>query len=253
MSLVSVVIPAYNAEQTLTRSIQSVLDQKKDASLKLEILVVDDGSTDTTGAVADELAGHTPSCIHVIHQKNAGPAAARNTGIRAAKGEYVAFLDADDEWLPGKLETQLGLLEADPELDLVCTAMNSKKFLLRPEQFPLSFRDLLPNNIVYTSSVVARKRSVMAAGGFNEARRYSEDFELWLRIAHRGKIVVLNKPLIRYMKGKGISAKLWPMEKGELETYTIMRTEGWISAKRLITLRWWSLLKYLIRRIRWSI
>jgi len=103
---------------------------------------VDDGSTDTTGAVADELAGHTLSCIQVIHQKNAGPAAARNTGIRAAKGEYVAFLDADDEWLPGKLETQLGLLEADPELDLVCTAMNGKKFLLRPDAIPSQLQRL---------------------------------------------------------------------------------------------------------------
>jgi glycosyltransferase involved in cell wall biosynthesis len=270
--VISVVIPAWNAAATLGRAVESVLIQElyggtggtvrngaarpaaggPDAPM-LEIIIVDDGSTDSTARVAESLADRNPDLIRIIHQKNSGPAAARNVGIRAARGEYVAFLDADDQWLPGKLSTQLGILEADPELDLVCTAMNGKRFLLRPEQFPLSFRNLLPNNIVYTSSVVVRKGALTAAGGFNEARMCSEDFELWLRIAHRGKIVVLNEPLIRYMKGRGISARLWPMEKGELETYAIMRKEGWISAQRQTTLRWWSLSKYLIRRIRWSI
>jgi len=251
MSLVSVVIPAYNAEQTLARAVQSVLDQEKHDGL--EIIVVDDGSTDATPRVAESLAKRRPACIRIIHQKNAGPAAARNAGLRAAKGDYIAFLDADDQWLPGKLRMQLAILEADPKVDLVCTAMNGTRFLFRPAQFTLRFSNLLPNNIVYTSSVVARKSTLRAAGGFNEARRYSEDFELWLRIAHRGTIVALNRPLIRYTKGRGISAKLWHMEKGELETYAIMRTEGWISACREATLRWWSLSKYLVRRIRWSI
>ncbi len=253
MSLVSVVIPAYNAEQTLARAVHSVLDQEKDERYQLEIIVVDDGSTDATSRVAESLAKRSPVHIRIIHQRNAGPAAARNAGLRAAKGDYVAFLDADDLWLPGKLRTQLAILEADPEVDLVCTAMNGTRFLCRPAQFTLRFRALLPNNIVYTSSVVARKNSLSAAGDFNEARRYSEDFELWLRIAHRGTIVVLNRPLIQYTKGRGISAKLWPMEKGELETYAIMRTEGRISARREAILRWWSLSKYLVRRIRWSI
>ncbi len=270
--MISIVIPAWNAAATLDRAVESVLAQKvcdgagnksengavrslagDPDAFPLEIIIVDDGSTDTTGAVADELARRNPGHIHVIHQKNSGPAAARNAGMAAARGEYVAFLDADDQWLPDKLERQLGILKTDLELDLVCTTMNDKKFLLRPEQFTLSFRELLPNNIVYTSSVVARKSALTAAGAFNEARMCSEDFELWLRIAHRGKIMVLNKPLVRYMKGRGISAKFWPMEKGELETYAIMRREGWISAQQRTTLRWWSLLKYLIRRIRWSI
>jgi glycosyltransferase involved in cell wall biosynthesis len=253
MSLVSVVIPAYNAEKTLAMSVLSVLHQEKDERHRFEIIVVDDGSTDFTARVAETLAGRYPGLIRVIHQKNAGPAAARNAGIQAARGEYIAFLDADDLWLPNKLQLQLEILEAAPEIDLVCTAMNGRRFLFSPAQFILRFRDLLPNNIVYTSSVVAKKSTLITAGGFNEARRYSEDFELWLRIAHVGTIVVLNIPLIRYTKYRGLSSKLWPMEKGELETYAIMCREGWISVQWLTILRWWSLLKYLVRRIRWSI
>lgn len=265
--MISVVIPAWNAAMTLDGAVESVLIQKLCGGTRgaeesrgaasagpkpspLEIIIVDDGSSDDTAAVADALARRNPGLIHVIRQRNEGPSAARNAGIAAAKGDYIAFLDADDEWLPGKLQAQLRLLEDDPDIDLVSTAMNGRRFARKPWRFWLSFEALLPNNLVYTSSVLVKKSALLAAGGFNEKRRLSEDFELWLRIAKRGKIFVLNEPLIRYRHRAGISADLWPMERSELATYALMREEGWVSGRHYTLLRWWSILKYLMRKIR---
>lgn len=253
MKTISVIIPAYNASETLAKALESVLVQNvsgqaaADGSHGIEIIVVDDGSSDDTAAVAESYVRRYPATIRLLRQKNAGPAAARNAGVAAAEGDYIAFLDADDEWLPGKLKAQAALLDEDPGVDLVCTAMNGKRFMFRPVRFALSFNALVPNNLVYTSSVLVRKDAFEAAGGFDAARRLSEDFELWLKIARRGGVFVLNEPLVRHAEG-GISSRLWPMERGELETYRIMLAEGYISRPAHMFLRWWSIAKYLIRK-----
>lgn len=257
--MISVIIPAWNAATTLDGAVESVLVQKLcggigsaagPAASPLEIIIVDDGSTDDTAAVADALSHRRPGLIRVVHQRNAGPSAARNAGIAAARGDYIAFLDADDEWLPGKLQAQLRLLEDDPDIDLVSTTKNGKRFSYKPRQFQVIFKSLLIRNPICTSSVIVKKSALVAAGGFNEKRRLSEDFELWLRIAKRGKIFVLNEPFVHYQERMGISADLWPMERSELATYALMRGEGWISGRRYTLLRWWSLLKYFMRKIR---
>jgi len=110
-NLVSVIIPAYNAARYLGKAIASVQSQGYDP---LEILVVDDGSTDTTPAVVQGLRG-----VRYLHQTNSGPAAARNAGIAAAQGSFLAFLDADDLWAGGKLAAQLSVLEAHPQIHMV--------------------------------------------------------------------------------------------------------------------------------------
>jgi len=104
---ISVVIPAYNAAGTIGRALDSVIAQTHPAR---EILVVDDGSTDRTAQVVSEYGGR----VEYLYQDNAGPGAARNAGIRAAHGEWIAFLDADDEWLPHRLALQAELLQRDP-------------------------------------------------------------------------------------------------------------------------------------------
>ncbi len=105
MPRISIIIPAYNRADVLPRAINSVLSQ---TFTDYEIIVVDDASTDETSAVARNFNGP----VHVIrHEVNRGPAAARNTGIEATSGAYVAFLDSDDEWMPEKLGRQIGLLE----------------------------------------------------------------------------------------------------------------------------------------------
>ena len=112
--LVSCIIPVYNCESYLAEAIESVLDQEH---RPVEILVVDDGSTDGTGAVIRHFGDH----VRGLTQANAGPAAARNTGLAAAQGALIAFNDADDLWTADKLAVQMALLEAKPELDF-CVA-----------------------------------------------------------------------------------------------------------------------------------
>ena len=111
-NLVSVIVPAFNAASFLPHAVASIERQGYQA---LEIIVVDDGSTDSTAEVARSL----PSVSKYFYQKNQGPSAARNVGLKQAEGEFIAFLDADDQWPAGKLDLQLGRLRAEPQLDVV--------------------------------------------------------------------------------------------------------------------------------------
>lgn len=256
MSLVSTVIPAYNAERTIVRALESVMAQEIPGH-GLEVLVVDDGSSDGTVAAVQAFVARTAGSeggqggsIRILRQANAGPSAARNAGVREAAGDLIAFLDADDEWLPGKLALQVAVLERRPEADLVCTPMNGRRFGRGEPELDLSFQSLLRSNRVHTSSVLVKKAAFLAAGGFDPARRLSEDYELWLKIAARGLIVVLNEPLLRYEEGSGVSSRLWPMERGELETLGILHTSGLLPGPAYHAARGWSFMKFLLRAAR---
>jgi glycosyltransferase involved in cell wall biosynthesis len=164
--LVSVVIPAYNAEQFIAEAIQSVLDQTHEVT---EIIVVDDGSADNTSEVA---AGYART--RVIKQPNGGPGAARNTGIKAASGEWIAFLDSDDLWLPRKTEIQLGYVTPDVGV------IHSNRF------DPINFGNLWHRQTHITpSGALVRKQALLDVGGFEESRTIIsvEDLNVWLRIA----------------------------------------------------------------------
>ena len=231
---------------TLGRAIESVLSQNSIGNT-IEILIVDDGSTDQTGTIATQYVQAYPDRIRLIHQHNQGPAATRNTGIAAAVGELIAFLDADDWWLPGKLASQLRVLEEKPEVALVCTTMNGHSLWGKPAVIILRFRDLLWSNKVYTSSVLARKTILLAAGCFNPQRRLCEDYELWLSIGATHPIALLNTPYLMYSKGIGTSSRLWAMERAELKTYAILKQRKLVSGPIYTILRYWSLAKYMIR------
>lgn len=105
--LVSVVIPVYNVEKYVQRAAESVL--KQPCADRIELLLVDDGSTDGSGAICDQIAaaGHSPAAVRVFHQKNCGVSAARNLGIREARGENLGLLDADDWWIPSFFDAEL--------------------------------------------------------------------------------------------------------------------------------------------------
>lgn len=191
---VSVVIPAYNSAAFLSIAITSVRAQGR---RDVEIVVVDDGSTDETLAVLQTLAGDD---LRVLQQANAGPAAARNHGIRQSRGEWVAFLDADCYWLPGKLTAQLAV--AGDEAGFVYTGS-----LLVDEQGhtmaarPAVVRDhlvegLIWGNLLSTSSVMARRAALLAVGGFDETLRIGEDWDLWLRLAARYEVRCAPEPLM---------------------------------------------------------
>jgi len=188
---ISVIVPAYNTAQFISETIGSVFAQ---TFRDYEVIIVNDGSPDTAelkGVIAPYL-----DRVVYIEQENRGIAGARNTGIRRARGEYVAFLDSDDCYLPGFLEEQLSLLRQEPRADLVYAdaavfgerVAGTPTCMQRcPSAGPVTLESLLSDRCqVITSTVVARRQAVIDAGLFDESFREAEDYELWLRLALGG-------------------------------------------------------------------
>jgi cellulose synthase/poly-beta-1,6-N-acetylglucosamine synthase-like glycosyltransferase len=201
--LVSVIIPAFNAAGYIGGALESVFAQ---TFTDYEVILANDGSQDTERL---ELAIRPYiSRITYLTQENRGPSTARNLGIRHARGEWLAFLDSDDAWLPHYLAEQLKFLHSDPSLDMVyCDATlegdtdaAGKTFMqLCPSAGPVTFDSVLVERTqVLTSGTVIRKRSVTAAGLFDEEIRCSEDHDLWLRVIHTGgKVAYQRQALLR--------------------------------------------------------
>lgn len=198
----SVVIPAHNAARTIERALRSVLVQEISPA---EIIVVDDGSSDGT---ADLAAAFGNGAVRVLRLKQCGGAAnARNRGIDAGRGELIAFLDADDEWCPGKLVRQTALLQANPAMDFVsCGARliapdGQDCGNLYPGRPPArgreAWRVLLAYNFIATPSVVVRRQALAAAGPFNTALKVGEDQDMWIRLAVAGEVGYVDDMLVR--------------------------------------------------------
>lgn len=215
-SEVAIVVPCYNVEPYLQRALDSVYAQ---SYRDFHICCVDDGSTDGTLQV---LKTNARSCTFVC-QPHAGPAAARNRAIRVSDSAFVAFLDADDKWMPSKLERQITMLKQDPTLGLVCSLClvselgNERRAAFSADGVPgcgRLFQDLVRNCFVFTPTVVVRRRCLEEVGLFNEALPVSEDFNLWLRIAARWKIALLPETLaITHKRPGSLSASIAPEER----------------------------------------
>ena len=230
--MVSVIIPCYNNELTIARAITSVLSQTYE---EREIIVVDDGSTDDSKAVIQSFARENPS-IKYIKQENAGPSAARNTGARAAKGRYLAFLDADDEWLPHKLQLQVHTLEKCNGDLLGCNYYivskdgKTRHYFVDTDLQHISFRRLLFRHYFSTSCVLIKKELYHKLGGFNENQRYMEDSLLFTNMARAGMAYMSKDFLVNIYKQpfgeSGLSGNLYQMEKFELLNFTIFKDEN---------------------------
>jgi glycosyltransferase involved in cell wall biosynthesis len=205
---VAVVVPCYNVEGHLERALDSVLAQ---TYRDFCIYAIDDGSTDGTAEILKRYS-YRGVCAHQIH---AGPAAARNRGIHMSESRYVAFLDADDEWLPTKLERQISLMKRDPGIGLCCSgcaptrsgmiANAGRRAIDAPTSGRL-FEELLRDCFVYTPTVVVRRECLKEVGLFDTTLAVSEDFNLWLRIAARWKIAVMPEVLaIRHSRPESLS------------------------------------------------
>jgi glycosyltransferase involved in cell wall biosynthesis len=197
---VSVVIPSYNQGKYLRGAIRSVLNQ---TFRNFEIVVVDDGSTDETAAVATSFG----SGVRYLKQENRGLAGARNTGIRASKGVWIGLLDADDEWHPSFLDTMTQLAARHPEAAVLFAAAEAmdedglplpQVFGIRPAVPGSLYEVLLRANFLIPSTILMRRSNVLDVGLFDEDLRSVEDWELWLRLLPKHHFVGTSTPLVRY-------------------------------------------------------
>ena len=197
MTTVSIVIPAYNAQKYIRESVESALAQTHEA---FEVVVVDDGSKDDTCDILKEYG----ESIRVIRQDNSGTAAACNAGVSEAKGEWVAFLDADDQWFPKKLELQLNACSkfAISHSDSFCFGQELKQEIRRSAlQEMYSGRVLekiLVANFITKSTVIVSKEVYKAAGGFSRKYDAVEDWPLWISICAKHELGYVADPLVRY-------------------------------------------------------
>jgi glycosyltransferase involved in cell wall biosynthesis len=194
--VISVIIPTYNRAAFVREAVDSVLAQSSSPG---EVIVVDDGSTDETRSV---LAVHTER-IRYVRQLHAGVSAARNHGVALARGEWLAFLDSDDLWLPGKLAAQRRFMVDHPQSRIFQTEelwlrngkrINPRKYHRKPDGY--CFERLLERCLVSPSAVMVHRSVIDAVGGFDEAMPACEDYDLWLRIGCRYPIGLLKEPFV---------------------------------------------------------
>jgi glycosyltransferase involved in cell wall biosynthesis len=208
---VAVIIPVLNGAVTIAGALHSVLDQEFDEPY--EVIVVDDGSTDTTPQILRELVATQRAPIKVVTQVNRGLAAARNAGAAAAAGDvkYLAFLDADDAWLPDKLARSIDQLDQNPGAVLLYTDIlavddqgqpASRSLMPRRETHAPSMADLLSKWWpIIPSTAVVRRAAFDRCGRFCEDFRGAEgheDVDLWLRLRELGEFIYLDQPLVKY-------------------------------------------------------
>jgi glycosyltransferase involved in cell wall biosynthesis len=207
--LVSVVIPTYNRGYILREAIESALNQ---GSAHTEVMVVDDGSTDDTASVAAEYTER----VEYLYQENQGPGAARSLGVRSTRSDYVAFLDSDDVWLPGKVETELELFERFPAAGAIASDADSwlegslvEPSWLRSKQGPMGSSDpylfpldpplWLQGSLFATSNLTIRRRCLEKVGDpvFDASLRFFEDWDLEIRLLRFCRILIVPKVLAR--------------------------------------------------------
>lgn len=212
---VSAVIPTLNRAEPVLRALASVHTQTRPPD---EIIVVDDGSTDDT---ARRVRAAFPEVVY-LHQDNRGVSAARNRGVSAAGGEWIAFLDSDDEWRPEKLERQCEALERNPGYPLCHTdevwirdgrRVNPRR--RHAKRGGRIFRHCLPLCAISPSAALIRRAALDELGGFDESLPACEDYDLWLRLCARHPVLLVDEPLVVKYGGHDdqLSRKHWGMDR----------------------------------------
>ena len=238
--LISVIIPTFNRAQTIQHAIDSVLVQ---TFSDFELIVVDDGSTDDTSIVINKLY----PTIRYYRQDNAGPAAARNAGIRLARGRYIAFLDSDDQWLKTKLEEQINVFRENPDIKICHTEeiwirrgvrVNPKK--IHRKYGGWIYQKCLPLCVISPSSVMIHRDVFDDVGYFDESMIVCEDYDLWLRVCSKYPVAFIEKPLIIKFGGHEdqLSRKYWGMDRFRVKALEkILLTQNLSDKDRMATIK----------------
>ncbi len=229
---ISVIIPSFDRVAVLPRAIDSVLAQ---TLAPVEIIVVDDGSADGT---AEMVAARFPQ-VRLLRQENRGVSAARNAGIAIARGGWLAFLDSDDEWLPGKLAAQREVLAENPDCRL-CHAeeiwiRNGKRVNAMKKHRKSGgriYRRCLPLCVISPSAAVIHRDVFRDYGGFDESLPACEDYDLWLRICAREPVAFVETPQIVKYGGHDdqLSRRYWGMDRFRVQALVKMLASGVLDA-----------------------
>ena len=255
---ISVVIPMYNSRNTIVNTLNSVKNQTRIQNV-LEVIIVNDGSKDDSLDIVNKYKEENPSVPVVIVDKvNGGVSTARNAGMDIAKGDWIALLDSDDEWLPNKLEVQIKLINDNPELDFLggpfnetCLKIFTKKI---DSLYNAKVSDICIKNFPQPSTVIFKKSIFEEIGGFDEKQRYAEDGNYFVKICSRYNLYYDPTLLITYDGGKrgfgerGLSSNLSKMYEGNLKNIREYKDSKIISTPFYLFLRLFYFIKY-IRRI----
>jgi len=216
---ISVIIPVYNTEKYLGKAIESVLQQEENP---LEIIIIDDGSTDTSVVVAQQFGDK----IKLLEQEtNKGCGAARNRGVKHAKGDYLAFLDADDLWTEGKLENQLHYLENNPETDMIFGNVEQFVSPELPDENKNKLRDELKTMPGYVAgTLLIRKESFLKVGWFDEKLELGEFIDWFSRAKDMGLKFHLSDDVV--LKRRIHTTNMGISKRQHLKDYTAVLREA---------------------------
>lgn len=236
----SVIIPTFSRAGLVGRAIKSVLSQTLQPD---EIIIIDDGSTDETPTIIEQ---NFPM-VKYFRQNNKGVSSARNAGIRMANGDWIVFLDSDDEWLPKKLSGQMNALSKNTEMKICYTneiwVRHGRRVNQRKKHTKFGghiYQNCLPLCIISPSSVVIHKSIFDEVGFFDESLPVCEDYDLWLRICSRYPVLYLEEPLIVKYGGHEdqLSRKYWGMDRFRVRALEkILESNHLSDSDRLATIK----------------
>lgn len=244
---VAVVIPTFNSENTIEECLKSVFKQ---SYLPQEVIIVDDGSRDSTLEKLMECKNICPPEVQftLIKQENSGPSVARNRGVDNAKSAWIAFLDSDDLWISDKLKIESHFIKNFPNTKLLGGTQKDKPI-------KVSFGDLLYKNFFQTSSVFVSKECMLKYP-FNEAQKFSEDYRCWLNIVYDYDAYLIpplrafpyDQRSMAFFSG-GLSSKMTKMLRGELSNYKDLYRDGKIGSATLLKTYTYSIVKFVRRKV----
>lgn len=257
--MISVIIPMFNAENTIIKALDSVRNQDYDLK-QFEVIIINDGSTDRSGVWAENYRDTHPEMnIKIITQKNGGVSKARNAGLKAATGDYIAFLDSDDEWLSQKTARQMEFLQNEAlNVDFITSLRNSEKIWFPYKENKLNLAEITLKKLLIrvdgqTSTALFKRKVLENTGFFDENQRYSEDANYWMRVSRNNSMYILGEELVYTGGGKksvgvsGLSANLPEMEKGIQKNLREMYQLKRISYFEYVLFFIFSKLKYMVR------